>query len=339
MLLEDGKSLERTMYRAVIIGCGKIAGEFDSPKSDFIYSHSHAYSTNPFVEVVCYVDTYIEKAKNLSNLYSSNEYSDNFVEALKKWKPEIVSICTPSQTHFSITKQVLDLDLGVKIIFLEKPVCSNIDELKKLEYLSNSMNIPIIVNHSRRFHPKLKYIKDKIAEDHFGEIIRTDIFYYGGWENNGTHVIDTLVFLFGKKLQIEKIIEVQKSKYIGDPTVGLKLKFFGKSAPIYLNAFDESNYQIFEFDLKFDRCRLRVENFETRFLLERKIYNSLQENILVLDKMPEFEDKSSPMEIAVSILTNYLKNENIETLKPYMLESVGQSMKIIWSVREMLRVK
>ena len=54
------------MYKAIIIGCGKIAGIYDKDLNAAPYSHAHAYFKNPHIDVVCYVNRTIEKAKEMS---------------------------------------------------------------------------------------------------------------------------------------------------------------------------------------------------------------------------------------------------------------------------------
>ena len=55
-------------------------------------------------------------------------------------------------------------------------------------------------------------IKNLIDNNFFGKLIRTDVFYYGGWVNNGSHIVDILNFLFTDKLKFNKLINYNKNK-------------------------------------------------------------------------------------------------------------------------------
>ena len=45
-------------------------------------------------------------------------------------KPKIVSISTWKDTHYKITQKCIDL--GIKVIILEKPLANNLEQAKKL---------------------------------------------------------------------------------------------------------------------------------------------------------------------------------------------------------------
>ena len=45
-------------------------------------------------------------------------------------------------------------------------------------------------------------------------------------------------------------------------------------------SFDERHYQLFEFDLRFEKARLRIEDFGSRILFEKKEVNNIGENVL-----------------------------------------------------------
>ena len=56
---------------------------------------------------------------------------------IKKEKPKIISICTWKDTHYKITNTCIDL--GVKVIVLEKPLANNISQAKK-NFEKNQLN-------------------------------------------------------------------------------------------------------------------------------------------------------------------------------------------------------
>ena len=59
---------------------------------------------------------------------------------------------------------ILNLNYLPKLIFLEKPVCENLEQLNLLINLSNDKGVKIIANHSRRFDPKMIQLKKLILK-------------------------------------------------------------------------------------------------------------------------------------------------------------------------------
>jgi len=119
-------------------------------------------------------------------------YKD-FKEMILVEKPEIVSISTWKDSHFEITNKCLDL--GIKIIVLEKPLANSINEAKNLIDKIKKKKAKVIVNHRRRFDEDIIGLKKKLENKLIGEIIQISSFYVYGLLTTGTHLIDTLRML------------------------------------------------------------------------------------------------------------------------------------------------
>ena len=79
---------------------------------------------------------------------------------IKEIKPKIVSIATWKDSHYEMTK--ICLNLGVKVIVLEKPLANNISQAKKLISLMKRKKAKIIVNHRRRFDDEIIKLRKKL---------------------------------------------------------------------------------------------------------------------------------------------------------------------------------
>ncbi len=316
------------MFKAVIIGCGKIAGQYDTGAEEQVYSHARAYQLHPDIELAGMADIRIDKARELSEKYGGI-YGDRPAQIIQSCQPDIVSVCTPDDTHFSVTKKVLTGDIRPKIIFLEKPACRNPRELKELLDLSKDKAIPIVVNHGRRFDAAHQQIREFIGKKTWGKLVRGDVFYYSGWQHNGVHVVDTLGYLFNQALNISKLNGRQTSPYPYDPTLDLSLLLTKDLATIYLRGFEEAYYQLFEFDLKFEYARLRIEDFGDRIIFEEKYINAMDENVLALKDLPINSGSLSRMQVAVDVLATWLKNGG-KVIEPYTLNTIGDTMKTLW---------
>jgi predicted dehydrogenase len=336
MLKEDGKNSGKMKIKSFIIGCGKIAGLYDEEFTESVYSHAKAYSLSPHFETVAYCDLDLNKAKTLARINSSESFGSDYLKMINIHCPDVVSICTPDATHYNVVSSILENKTIPKLIFLEKPACSNVKELEKLISLSERRDVKIIVNHTRRFENKHRFIKEQIRKSKFGNLLRVDISYYSGWQHNGVHVIDTLNFLFEDELNIVELNTCIDSPYENDPTANFVLEFANSGAKVFLHGWDESHYQIFDFDIKFDKSRLRIEDFGGRILYEKKIVNKLKENILVLDELEMPQGLNTPIQNAVEIIYKYFK-ESKSSLSGVLIQDVAETMNLIWKGKQWIQ--
>ena len=333
MLSGAGKNSGNRQYRALIVGCGKIAGFFEEPGSELVYGHALAYWKNKNISQIAFVDIDSGKARQMAQRYAGKWFSDIQL-GLDIFKPEIVSVCTPDQTHFSIVNEIILSNVKPGVVLLEKPACGSSMELDTIQQNSIENNVAVVVNHSRRFDRHYHHLKEFIDNNIYGSLIRADFTYYGGWKHNGIHLIDTVLYLFGGDLRLLKIFGSEPSRIAGDPTIELllELKSGNIKSPVKINSFNEDNYQVFEFDFKFENGRVRIENFEKNWCFEKKIINNLGEAVLEADgNYFPHSQSTSPIEIAVETIIEYLSG-NGDALHDYSLHEIRKSMEIIWSV-------
>ena len=321
------------MLKVLIIGCGKIAGG----KSKSINTHGGAYHANNSVDIVSCLDVDSVKAKNFAELYHCAE-EKNIENALRNNRPDIVSICTPDNTHFEIAKILLIGSHRPKVIFIEKPVCQTVNELNELIALSEQYKIPVVVNHSRRFDQHHQQIKDRILDSEFGDLVAVMTSYYSGWKHNGVHAIDTLSYLFDDGIEINEIIKKIECRYPDDPTIELKASFKNSGAEIYLSSFDEKYYQIFEIDLRFTNARLRLEDFGERIILEKKYINNIGESVIKLVDNELTDKTATSMEQAINKIAQSVMQNNPILLEGVLLQDISQTMQTIWQGQKMAKM-
>jgi len=255
---------------------------------------------------------------------------DDFQDGIIKTGSEIVSVCTPDDTHYKVVKSLLEMDSNIRVVFLEKPACSTLDEMDHLIALSAEKSIDIVVNHTRRFDSRYKEIRKHIADGKYGDLVTGFITYYSGWQHNGVHIIDTLSYLFNDSVEIETIQNGANSPYPDDPTINGKLFLSKLPGKLQLMSFDEKYYQLFEFDLRFEKVRLRIEDFGTRILLEKKEVNNIGENVLVMHNNSFVDNNETPIQTAIDLIIARLVKNNRNLLCGYRLSDVAGTMKTIW---------
>ena len=109
------------MVEVFVVGCGRIAGEIFT---NAFNTHGGAYDALDGAEIVACIDINYDKAIIYSQKYNCKAEKD-LEMSLEKYRPDIVSVCTPDQTHFRLTEQLLLSEYAPKLIFLEKPVCQS----------------------------------------------------------------------------------------------------------------------------------------------------------------------------------------------------------------------
>lgn len=183
------------MFKACVIGCGRIGCGFDDDiKRKYISTHAGAYTNSSTIKLVGICDVDKVKVDTYSRKFKTKGYTD-YIEMVKSEKPDIVSICTNPDSHLKIIRNIAAL--GIKAIFCEKPISENLIDASEIINLCKINNIILQVNHQRRFDPLHIEIKDYINNGKLGTIQTVNFYYTSGILNTGTHMFDLLDYFFG----------------------------------------------------------------------------------------------------------------------------------------------
>jgi len=204
-------SATKKIWRAGIIGCGRIGVEFGD-------SHARAYMDCEDTELVVACDMDIAKAMKSQAYYVCIDYH----RMLETQKLDIISVCTPVETHCQI---VCDIAPYVKAIYCEKPMATTLEECDRMIEVCYKHNIILQINHQRRFaNPTFTFNNRLTTLTHVFDLIQqwglediklipidTDesIFNLKLWNNN-----DRLI-LVGVEHLVECLKERKQSKSSG----------------------------------------------------------------------------------------------------------------------------
>lgn len=234
------------IYNSAIIGCGNIAGNYDIeiPKK-FTFTHAGAYNILKRTNLIAVCDN----KKNILNKFKKkwkikNVYSD-YKKMLKNEQVDILSICTPTYTHFEILKYVIKIK-SVKAIFLEKPSTFKSIETKKI---LNSTNKIITVNYFRRWNNSFYDFKKKLININYKKIKKIQVNYTKGIYVSASHQIDLMRFFFGEPIKLEMIKKY--SQINNDAGIDFKL-FFKSNLEVFFNHIPNVNYVFFEIQIFLD---------------------------------------------------------------------------------------
>lgn len=319
------------MFTVGLIGTGKIAGLFDRPEvTETITSHSQAIHNNPNLRLVAAVNPDRKENDSFCTLWSiSNKYYD-IEQFLPSTIPDIVTICSPNETHFEIASRILKNKIAPRVLFVEKPVCLAGSELETLIELKRKTKCEVIVNHTRRFDPVHQKLKKIVSSGILGKVLSGKFTYYGGFFNNGVHVLDFIVYVLGNKFTLVNKVNRDYGQ-TNDRCIDFNLLFDDFS--ISIDSFDEKYYQLFEGELRFTDARILYCNFGKDIRIEKVVTNKIGERELKPDQDNCFEGLISPLRHSYDSIVQYL-NGNDKALGDAKIEDIEDVMSRLFEIRE-----
>ncbi len=322
------------MYKVLIVGCGKIAGYFsDFGESNKDDNYVAAFRSNGKFELSGCVDLDQERAAKFSHSAGIPYNSDDLSKAIAKVRPDVISIATPDETHFDVTLKILEASSPLpRIIFLEKPACSDENELTTLLQRSAEVNIPIIINQSRRFSPLYQNLRASFRKERFGRLLRIDTTYYDGWCHSGVHLVDIIRYVsgleFGNLEVVEKILDGRKKDF----TYTVRGELGLEKIPVWFHGWNGNYYQIFDLDFRFSMGRLRISNFEDQVAWEEVYQNRSGERILRAQPIDLLDANESPLKNGVTAIREYLDTNRSDVLEQCLLQEIEPTMRTLWQL-------
>lgn len=134
-------------------------------------------------------------------------------QMIDRCRPDIVSIVTPTDSHFDLASRVAAKGVHV---FCEKPFTATVEQAGALLALTRNKGVKIAVNNEFRFMACHQAAKSCIGSEPFGELLfvsmqqsfRTSSQTEAGWRGDdmertnkdfGTHVFDLCRYFFGEE--------------------------------------------------------------------------------------------------------------------------------------------
>lgn len=169
-------------YRVAVIGCGGISR-----------CHTRAYINTPNAELIGAADPSEDSRKRYAEEFAGVATFADPEQMLDDLKPDVVSICTPSPTHSSLT--LLTAKKGVKGIVCEKPMAMTLPEADEMLTVCKANGIRLIVSHQRRLEQSFMVAKQLLDSGAIGNLLRMEA-NIGDWDlmSWGTHWLDIFRF-------------------------------------------------------------------------------------------------------------------------------------------------
>lgn len=252
---------KENVFRAAIVGAGKIGAFFDTPKSKNILTHAHAYTAHRGFRFVGFVDKDIAQARKAARIWGGRAFG-NIRELFQNEEVDVVSVCTPKEEHFQNLMEMAKYSLKGGIV--EKPLAHDFSEAQKITHHPYFRNKPFLINYSRRYVPEFQKLREVILSGQYGKFVTGNVYHGRGFFANGSHLLDLLLF-FGFTVKDIRVSSVVDDFYKGDPSLIFSLRFRGGQM-LTFNIVPASLYRVFELDLFFEERRVRI--IEDGFFVE-----------------------------------------------------------------------
>ena len=158
--------MKQSKLRVGLIGAGRWAR----------MAHIHGWLRDPRCDLVVLCDTKVDVARQAASEYGISEFSDNWQEVVSRKDLDIIDICTPSQTHYEISKASIEHG---KHVLCEKPIAYDYIHTSGLAKMARRKGLKTKLGFTFRYTPAMRYAKELISSGFIGSP-----YIFNGYEQN-----------------------------------------------------------------------------------------------------------------------------------------------------------
>ena len=296
------------IYKIGLIGCGRIGTLLEKDKlRGKPCTHAGGFKALSNTKIIAGCDIDHSRLKNFGRHWGVNRLYKNYREMLHQEKLDVVCIATWTNLHASMVIEAARS--GVKAIFCEKPIALNLHDGCQMVRFCKKRNIPLIINHERRWDSYYLKAKQIITTGRIGEVRSivgntlssepgkhpTRTHGGGALFHDGTHLTDLLLY-FGGPVEWVSGHEVRPygKKYIEETACGML--GFKSGALGFIEGGGSRKYFNFELDIQGSEGRLLIGNDGRKLYLAKKSrrFSGFQE--LKQVRFPEPKKTINPFE-------------------------------------------
>lgn len=252
--------------KALIVGCGRIAGGFDECGPDSaVLSHAGAYRRHSGFEIAACVEPDAERRQGFAKTWAVPAAFANLDQCLQAGIPfDVASVCVPTAHHGAVLERLLGTE--VKAVFCEKPLTDDAAESERLVEAYAEAGVLLAVNYLRRWDPSVVALRHEIESGEWGQVRTATGYYTKGVLNNGSHLVD-LAHLLRGPLALDAVTGARTDHDPGDPTVDAVLRWEDGVA-LHLIGADARDMSLLEFHMVTERGAIGIE--ESGFTIRRR---------------------------------------------------------------------
>ncbi len=269
-------------FKTGIVGCGRIGSLLEEdPLRGKPCTHAGGFSALPAIHLSAGCDIDPERLKKFGKRWNVTGLYSDYREMLKKENLDILCIATWTPLHASMTHAAAQA--GVKGIFCEKPIAIDLKQAQKMVRICKKNNIPLIINHERRWDAYYQQARKLIVSGKIGEIKtligntlswkpgKLSVAEHGGGPlfHDGTHLTDLLLF-FGGPVTWVSGHETRPGgkKYIEETACAML--GFKNGATGFIEGGGARKYFNFELDIQGSEGRILIGNSGRELYITKK---------------------------------------------------------------------
>lgn len=169
-------------YKIGVVGCGKIAQE-----------HLENIARIDAVKVTAIADVNETALKNIGSRFGvAAQYAD-YHAMLREEELDLLLVLTWPTLHADVV--VAAAEQGVRAILCEKPIASSLGEARAMLDAVERAGALLVIGHQHRFNPHLEEARRLIASGEIGTVRHVWTHCRSSLINNGSHVIDGLLYM------------------------------------------------------------------------------------------------------------------------------------------------
>ncbi len=284
--------MKRKIFTAAVIGTGRIGFSlgFDR-KREQPASHTMALKSNRRIRLIAGCD---KDSSRLEKWRRANRKCRVYSESSQLFaceKPDIVVVSVNEDSHLETCLEAIRAK--PRLVILEKPVALSFKDGEKIRFASESLGVPVLVNHERRFSEDYRFAKNHL--DSVGKIMTVNARLDSGLRvyspenekdgaysllHDGTHLVDIVRFLLdgGKDFEVihtPRITSLVYDEKNPETVRNLSVNFESALCPdVNLSFSGRSKYFGFEVDIIGTEGRIKIGNgiFEFFRAEESKLY-------------------------------------------------------------------
>jgi predicted dehydrogenase len=254
--------------KAAIVGLGKIGSRFDEePGRKAVWSHAGSYLARPdLFALACACDVSEENIAMFARRCPNVPTYRSVGEMLAAVKPDVVSICTPAETHAAVLDEVLKFD-DVRAIWCEKPLAMNAGEAASMVAASRARRVVLMVSFVRRWLPVWKRARVLANDGALGVVRSVRVAIPNRLWSMGSHGVDLVHYLGGATDGIAPLALPELTEE-GEPAVAAMFHFARGGYGLFQVTGWKANYLV-EGEIIGDNGRMIVREDRGTITIER----------------------------------------------------------------------
>jgi predicted dehydrogenase len=269
-------------FRTGLVGCGRIGSILEEdPLRGKPCTHAGGFSALPTIQLSAGCDIDPERLQKFGKRWNVTGLYSDYREMLKKENLDILCIATWTALHADMT--IAAAKAGIKGIFCEKPIAINLVQARKMVRICKKHNIPLVINHERRWDANYQQARKLILAGKIGEIKtlvgntlswkpdRLQVSDHGGGPlfHDGTHLTDLLLFFGGPVDWVSGHESRPGGKKFIEETACAMLGF-RNGATGFIEGGGARKYFNFELDIQGTEGRLLIGNSGQQLFITKK---------------------------------------------------------------------